>query len=650
MEEKTINDLEVLADDTQGYYDSTCSGEQVDAAATWVKDKATTVTTNITALQADVGKLQTDVTDLQSDIGSLNSGKISKPTPTPVSGNMAGWGANSTLVDTSMRSSDIVLRAKTSNTPLNIMVFDNNGNADDSGYSAHGFDSRLDSLETRATNMESDIGERMEKPADLNSVDGNIVVFDSNGNGVNSAQNLDSLLEELDDLQSSVNAKVASVALQSGANNGEVSIVVNGGAPQTASVTGLTETAFTAPSAFATAAQGAAADEANNWIDDEGASALADIVNLQNAGSPNTIRVIDGSVQNTPNKIYQYCQGLVTQAGTYAQQSMLFAYKHGDYSGMVIYSQSSGSPLFIGVADGVFVAGDLGYSDTDITSVIDDLPKVDDLALAATAYQKPTNGIPLTDLEEIVRNRLATITPLAISSSTQVATAYQQMTSALTSPTNNNGAFLLFGQSNSGAQARYVFLAFLASSTATSFGCIGVAGNSYRFGSVSGVNNYNNLFSTLDSLSLIGQEAVASQSGHGEAIDDVGASVTISPEKNWRKIDLIIVDNRDGTSNQSILNGVNVKFNSRTGTDSYTIVLDYAASIVWCAISIKAFYGRCLAEAVFYGANGDSTTVYDLGGAVVTDSFLDIGGVEITPNFDGGQQSLDWDYSFVVTY
>lgn len=650
MEEKTLNDLEVLADDTQGYYDSSCSGEQVDAAATWVKDKAMTVTTNITALQADVGKLQTDVADLQSDIGSLNSGKISKPTPTPVSGNMAGWGANSTLVDTSMRTSDIVLRAKTSNTPLNIMVFDNNGNADDSGYSAHGFDSRLDSLETRATNMESDISGCMEKPADLNSVDGNIVVFDSSGNGVNSAQNLDSLLEELDNLQSSINAKVASVALQSGANNGEVSIVVNSGAPQTASVTGLTETAFTAPSAFATAAQGAAADEANNWIDDEGASALADIVNLQNAGSPNTIRVIDGSVQNTPNKIYQYCQGLVTQAGAYAQQSMLFAYKHGDYSGMVIYSQSGGTPLFIGVADGVFVAGDLGVSDADITSVINDLPKVDDLALAATAYQKPTNGIPSSDLEENVRNRLATITPLTVDSSSQVATVYQQMTSALTSPTNNNGAFLLFGQSNSGARARYVFLAFLSNSSATSFGCIGVAGNNYRCGTVSGMNNYSNLFSTLDSLPLIGQGAVASESGHGEAIDDVGASVTISPKKNWRKIDLIIVDNRDGTSNQSVLNGVDVKFNSRTGTDSYTITLDYAASIVWCAISIKAFYGRYLAEAVFYGTHDDTATVYDLGGMTATDSFLDIGSVEITPNFDGGQQSLDWDYSFVVTY
>ena len=200
MEEKTINDLEVLADDSQGYYDSSCSGEQVDAAATWVKDKAMTVTTNITALQADVGKLQTDVADLQSDIGSLNSGKISKPTPTPVSGNVAGWGANSTLTDTSVHVSDIVLRAKASNTPLNIMVFDNNGNADDSGYTAHGFNSRLDGLETRATNMESDITERMEKPADLNSIDGNIVVFDSSGNGVNSAQNLDSLLEELDNL------------------------------------------------------------------------------------------------------------------------------------------------------------------------------------------------------------------------------------------------------------------------------------------------------------------------------------------------------------------------------------------------------------------------------------------------------------------
>ena len=593
MEEKTVNDLEVLADDTQGYYDSPCSGEQVDAAATWVKDKGATVTTNITALQTEVGELQTDVTDLRSDINSLNSGKISKPTPTPVSGNMAGWGANSTLTDTSVHVSDIVLRAKASSTPLNIMVFDNNGNADDSGYSAYGFNNRLNGLETRATNMESDITERMEKPTDLNSVEGNIVIFDSNGNGVNSARSLDSL---------------------------------------------------------ATAAQGAAADEANNWISDEGTSALADITELQNEGSPNTIRVIDGSVQNTPNKIYQYCQGVVAQAGTYGQQSMLFAYKHGDYSGMIIYSQSSGGPLFIGVADGIFVAGDLGVSDTNITSVIDGLPKVDDLALAATAYQKPTSGIPSSDLEESVRNRLATITPLTVDSSTQVAAVYQQMTSALTSPTNNNGAFLLFGQSNSGAQTRYVFLAFLSSSSTTSFGCIGVAGNNYRCGSVSGMNNYSNLFSTLDTLPLIGQGAVASQSGHGEAVDDVGASVTISPEKNWRKIDLIIVDNRNGTASQSVLNGVDVKLNSRTGTDSYTISLDYAASIVWCSISIKAFYGRYLAEAVFYGTNGDTATDYDLGGMTATDGFLDIGSVEITPNFDGGQQSLDWDYSFVVTY
>lgn len=593
MEEKTLNDLEVLADDTQGYYDSPCSGEQVDAAATWVKDKGTTVTTNIAALQTEVGELQTDVTDLQSDINSLNSGKISKPTPTPVSGNMAGWGANSTLTDTSVHVSDIVLRAKASNTPLNIMVFDNNGNADDSGYAAHDFNSRLNNLETRATNIESDITERMGKPEDLNSIEGNIVIFDSNGNGVNSTRGLDSL---------------------------------------------------------ATAAQGAAADEANNWISDEGASALADIAKLQNEGSPNTIRVIDGSVQNTPNKIYQYCQGVVTQAGAYAQQSMLFTYKHGDYSGMIIYSQSGGTPLFIGVADGVLVAGDLGVSDTDITSVIEDLPKVGDLALAATAYQKPTNGIPSSDLEEDVQNRLATVTPLTVDSSSQVATVYQQMTSALTSPTHNNGAFLLFGQSNSGARARYVFLAFLSNSSATSFGCIGVSGNNYRCGTVSGMNNYSNLFSTLDSLPLIGQGAVASQSGHGEAIDDVGASVTISPEKNWRKIDLIIADNRNGSANQSILNGVSVKLNSRTGTDSYTITLDYAASIVWCAISIKAFYGRYLAEAVFYGTSGDTATVYDLGSMTSTDGLLDVGGVEITPNFDGGQQSLNWDYSFVVTY